>query len=332
MRLVLSYILPSINSDHFMEKLVNGYDILKYSRRAHRVKLTSNVLSMLIANREDTVILDNIYNYNINKNYIKIFVNIKTNYLNELVEYIWVKYILDVIENGVYVDNIYFLDYNFNMHGTFEEFTRALSIAKNGARGVILKGYSRLSNDLIVEFAQRLFRGGCDVVKEDETFFSSPDTLLERINKFIDFNNKIYVYNSLSLNPSNRPLRETDGLLASPLVPYLAVGYRRLWEWARIGYLVWGHRQGYQLLDKYVSRFVYLKLALLAGATFLHVGTPNSEEEFTRLENLIRELSDVKPFIPVFTGVPNHRVEDRLLDLSNNVAVLLSPIYWRECL
>ncbi len=332
MRLLIEYVFKdSSDPRRLVNYLLAGYDIIRNANKT--VKVSPEHLPEPNGNEGKTLTIDNIYDFSVSRNKLVVFVEIKDESPIHIVDYIWVKYILDPIEENVYIKNIEILDRVIDQNISFMEkkIKKAYKIAYGGARGVILKWYNKLTNEWIIKTAKKLFDRGCDIIKEDETFFTDPDSLAHRIESISDFDDKIYVYNSLSLTPSQISNSRKDSLLTSPLVPYIAVGFSRVTKWFQQRHLVWAHRQGYPLIERSISKQVYLKLALLAGATFIHTGTPQVEEDFYKLQDLINGLKRIRPFIPVFTGVPNRKVEEKLLNATNNIAVFLSPIYWDDC-
>jgi len=308
-------------------ELFFGYDILINKRRKTKVKIPHFPF-----NKREKLQVDEIVDYEIHENKLKIYVELYTKNLVNIVDFIWIKYILNIIEENVYVDQIEFINVpkKRELRNINKNFIKKIyKMTYNGARGVILKGYSKLYNEWIVNIARELAGKKCYIIKEDETFTGGHHDLKYRLEALSN-NNLIYVFNSILINSRFiKPIY--NDLISVPLVPYLAQSFSRLTMWSHRGFIVWGHRQGHFLLRRFVSKKVYLKLALLAGAFFLHVGTPRSTQEFKFLKELLEELRKIKPFIPVFTGTPNIEVEQSLLRISDNRAVFLSPRYWEGC-
>jgi len=267
----------------------------------------------------------------IGKNGLRIRVRLDYDTLREyriMLYYAWIKYVLNIAEMGYYVENVIIK----NIHPALRK-VKKINLDSTLLRGSIIKYYSSLSIDKLEGVYERVLSLGCNLIKEDETYYSKRSIYNEKkklLNKLASHFSKrfLYVENIIPFLIENNRMSCDQALYEQAvLVPYIAIGYSYLMN-PRSSCLIWGHRLGHKLLETLISKQVYLAFALAFGADFIHVGTPLNWNGFVELDKLLNNLYEIKRYVPVFTGVPSNNKEflDELIKTSGGNIALLTPL------
>jgi len=173
--------------------------------------------------------------------------------------------------------------------------------------GTIIKPYYHTSLDEKIDFIMKLAALGFSFVKEDETYLLDHITLKKntiRINAELDKNIQ-YVPNVTSAVCEYKLIESLlNHKINTVMVNILVAGFRNIrklkLKFPELN--LWGHRVGFNLVEKHISVRTFSKLSLMAGISYLHIGTPISVAEALEKNILCNELFLIKPdFIPIFT-------------------------------
>ena len=173
--------------------------------------------------------------------------------------------------------------------------------------GTVIKPYYHTSLDERIAFINKVASHNITFVKEDETYLLHPAALLDQTNRI-----KAAIGSEMNYVPNITAAVSEYALIESLLkhkvnpmmVNILVVGFQNIRKLkAQFPEIeLWGHRVGYNFLENHVSVRAFSQLCLLAGITYLHVGTPWSQAGAIEKNQLCNELTrDYPAFIPVFT-------------------------------
>lgn len=201
--------------------------------------------------------------------------------------------------------------------------------------GTILKPYYHLSLSAKIRLIEKFIGKGISIIKEDETFLVSTEQLLEEtksIKKAMG-EHGIYIPN-LTHQVCNYDLIEKLFNCGTRviMIDFLAIGFRNVYEIKRRfpELCVWGHRVGYMTLERFISMNALGSLALLAGIDFLHIGTPNNENDILDRMYMVSKLRQIHPtFIPVLTKT-TPALLPQLIKSFGNTSVYMACGYFRK--
>ena len=162
------------------------------------------------------------------------------------------------------------------------------------AFGTIVKPYFRLSNDERVELITRFADEGFDLAKEDECHIVSADEIIKTVTAVVrcTSSNFTYVPNITGIvGDYSSVQRVIDSGARVVMVNALIVGLQSISDLASHfpGLSIRVHRVGYSAVTAMLSRQAFTQLAVLSGASMIHVGTP-----VTRAD-----LAEISQFTPV---------------------------------
>jgi hypothetical protein len=162
------------------------------------------------------------------------------------------------------------------------------------AFGTIVKPYFRLSNDGRVELIARFADEGFDLVKEDECHIVSANEIIQTVTEVARYTGSDfrYVPNITGIvSDYSSVQRVIDAGARVVMVNALIVGLQSVSDLASHfpGLSIWVHRVGYAAVAAMLSRQAFTQLAVLSGASMIHVGTPATQVD----------LAEISPFTPV---------------------------------
>ncbi len=188
--------------------------------------------------------------------------------------------------------------------------------------GTVLKESNYLSPQARGELTARYAASGVHIVKEDETYTPVNSQVLrdvEAIQSCLGQARALYVPN-LSGCSLERSFLEDIGQsgIRVAMINIWITGWNWITEIRRRlpGIDIWFHRVGYESLAPSLGMIPFLRCSRLAGAAFVHVGTPflGSESEIARTAKRIAALNDHSmdgsstPPIPVFSKTTTETV------------------------
>lgn len=175
------------------------------------------------------------------------------------------------------------------------------------AFGTIVKPYFRLSHKERVDLVGRFADEGFDLVKEDECHIITADEIVMNVTAVARniHDQFTYVPNITGIvNDYSAVQRVIDSGARVVMVNALITGLQSVSDLTTRfpGLSVWVHRVGYAAVAEMISRQAFTQLAILSGASMIHVGTPVTSYD-------IAELCQFTPFAfeaegafrPVFT-------------------------------
>lgn len=182
-----------------------------------------------------------------------------------------------------------------------------LKAAKNIYMGTVIKPYYHTSLPEKVAFISRLADLGFGFVKEDETYLVDSETLaFEALAIHSAVGSKIHYVPNITAHVDDIALIER--LLANGIdtmmVNILVAGFNHIKKIVQMfpELKLWGHRVGYSLIERHMSVRAFSQLSLLAGISYLHVGTPSSVQEAIKKNELCQDLKNVTgAFMPIFS-------------------------------
>lgn len=146
----------------------------------------------------------------------------------------------------------------------------------------VVKPYFHLTTRERVDMLARFQEAGFDAVKEDECFIVAAETILEIVQAARSVINAglRYVPNINGFISDFDALRRIAAAgVRTVLVNPVVVGWNSVIELRRQvpDLEVWTHRVGYSTLGHRISVRAFTKLAVLAGSSVIHIGTPLSQ-------------------------------------------------------
>ena len=207
--------------------------------------------------------------------------------------------------------------------------------AKRSILGTILKPYYHLPLKEKIGIAEKFVSMGIELLKEDETFFTSETRLLEAaraIQSTIEGSGN-YIPNITHYVHNYRIIESLLNFgIEIVMVDFLVTGFRPIHrlkqKFPEIG--VWGHRVGYWPLERFISMKALGTLAVLAGVDFLHIGTPNNSIDVKDRLQLVSCLRAIKPqFVPVFTKTTPEVIRE-IVHLFNETTIFMACGYFRD--
>jgi hypothetical protein len=173
--------------------------------------------------------------------------------------------------------------------------------------GTVIKPYYHTSLDERIALINKVASHNITFVKEDETYLLVPSALLDhtiRIKSAIG--SEVHYVPNITTAVCEYGLVERllNHQVNPMMVNILVAGFRNIQNLKEQfpELQLWGHRVGYNLLESHVSVRAFSQLCLLAGISFLHIGTPCSQAEAIKKNLMCHELNrDYPGFTPVFT-------------------------------
>jgi Ribulose bisphosphate carboxylase large chain, catalytic domain len=165
--------------------------------------------------------------------------------------------------------------------------TNAASLP-TAAFGTIVKPYFRLSNDERVGLITRFADAGFDLAKEDECHIVSADEIIKTVTAVARCtgSNFRYVPNITGIvSDYSSVQRVIDSGARVVMVNALIVGLQSVSDLASHfpGLSIWVHRVGYAAVAAMLSRQAFTQLAVLSGASMIHVGTPVTRADLAEI-------------------------------------------------
>jgi Ribulose bisphosphate carboxylase large chain, catalytic domain len=175
------------------------------------------------------------------------------------------------------------------------------------AFGTIVKPYFRLSHDERVELITRFADEGFDLVKEDECHIVSADEIIRTVTAVGRYtgSNFRYVPNITGIvSDYSSVQRVIDAGARVVMVNALIVGLQSVSDLASRfpGLSIWVHRVGYSAVSAMLSRQAFTQLAVLSGASMIHVGTPATHVDLAQISQFTPVAFQMEgAYRPVFT-------------------------------
>lgn len=175
------------------------------------------------------------------------------------------------------------------------------------AFGTVVKPYFRLSHEERADLIVRLADEGFDLVKEDECHIVTEDEILRNVTALAGrlSNEFSYVPNKTGIVNNDAAIRNVVNSGARVvMVNALITGLQSVSDLAtRFPCLsIWVHRVGYAAIESIISRQAFTQLAVLSGASMIHVGTPISSSDIIKVSQFAPFAFGAEGvFRPVFT-------------------------------
>lgn len=208
--------------------------------------------------------------------------------------------------------------------------------------GSIIKPKLGLSSIQHFEAAMAVFKGGVDLVKDDENLTNQAFNLFQKRTELIlkglketGLTNKIYAFN---ITGSTKIMNERAKLVKDlggncMMIDILTCGFSALQEIRQKNYhlLIHAHRAMHAALtrgDHGISMLVIAKLARLAGVDTLHTGTvvgkmEGGKEEVLEINEFLQsEWYGLKKVLPVASGGLHPGMVAKLISILGNEVIL----------
>jgi len=185
----------------------------------------------------------------------------------------------------------------------------------------VIKPSYLLSLEERIQFAVEFVKCGGDFVKEDETYFSPFEKMLEEVEEIQGALNSIggisrglgvYVPNITGMVHREQLLEKLKNRgMKGAMINFLISGFQPVQQISRgvlSGLFLWGHRVGYDCMKNSISMLALIQLSMIAGFTAIHVGTPligvdGQLNDAKILSDNIQNLKKVLgiPFLPILS-------------------------------
>jgi len=201
--------------------------------------------------------------------------------------------------------------------------------------GTVLKESTYRSTRARAALVKQYADHGIAIIKEDETYTPGADVVLEdvtAINAKLGASQALYVPNisGCVLEPAFTNQLNQSGVRIVMINIWITG-----WNWAaevtkRLPNVsCWFHRVGYESLTSTLGMVPFLRCARLAGASFIHVGTPflSSRTDVARTRRRVDALRDptmmpAQPPIPVFSKTTKETVGELVRRFGPDVCVM----------
>lgn len=304
------------------EELNRGLAFIKYNDGEETVKLSGRWQEWA-----EVQIIDN--------NKLNIYIKDRFFVTDHIIEQILTSLWSNLLDFG----NIYL--YDFQLSRKIDKIAKTRlkdfhtkNVGKEGPYfGTIYKPYYGLSLYEKVKIAKKFALAGGNFIKEDETYFVNKATILKEAKGIQSALNDVsaqcyYVPNITPyvLDPYLLYRLKEFGIYAG-LLNYLIMGLPTIYKVRNKieGMFLWGHRVGYNAINKSISMKAVGILSAYSGLDLLHVGTPTFSNQFTIKERMeiIKAIKTINPrIIPIFTKVSKAIIPPLLKQFGKNIIIM----------
>jgi len=191
----------------------------------------------------------------------------------------------------------------------------AVDLSESIFLGTVLKPYYSPMKQK-VEMLERFLGKGVRFIKEDETFLGDKQTILTQSAELqkVCGEDGYYIPNVTSFVNDHLFIKELidECGIRIVMLDYLVCGLNNVANLKRafphLG--LWGHRVGFLAVERNITIKALAQMAVVAGIDFLHIGTPQSRNEFNLKSELIKVLNKNRKIKAVFTKTTPETIGD----------------------